>query len=607
MIPHLIVSLAALTANAVAVPSDETRRALRFDAIRGMCVQFDGRYQPLDTLARDVARRITGTSEFQNRDPVELLLGWTFDPDKWESTPLIAIRNAELRAALQLPAARLVFSYRELVAHEPLRKLIIDASRAGSAGKPDALQSKVSKINDQLVLLQDVFHGEVIRPIPHTTDPVGEWMTIAPGRAAGSPDAAARQAWDAVRVAFRASDSPRFDSACAELTAALNSLPSAYQPDGSILATEVHYNRLHPFRTAWMVMSLGALVSATAAMVRRRWFDVLSIVVLIAGFGLLTYGMSLRWTIAGRIPASNMFESLLFVSWGTGAAAILAGLFVRHRAIPLIASSMGAMALILADCLPLDSFIRPAAPVLMDTIWMSIHVPVIMVSYSVLLLAVLVAHVQVGVMAAAPSRTGVIHRMDAMHYWLVQAGSILLFAGIATGSMWAASSWGRYWGWDPKEVWSLVAFLGYMAILHVRINHEHVPGWAYGVGLLLSMTVFAIIVSRMSPVTSGKLPAMAGTFLAVGLFVLAHGEFATAFKSILAFWLIVMTYVGVNYVLGTGLHSYGFGAGAVVRYMFLIGGIDLAIVGACTIIHLVRRRSRLPTRPFALGAAGNPV
>jgi hypothetical protein len=73
-------------------------------------------------------------------------------------------------------------------------------------------------------------------------------------------------------------------------------------------------------------------------------------------------------------------------------------------------------------------------------------------------------------------------------------------------------------------------------------------------------------------------------------FVLARGRFATAVKSILAFWLIVMTYVGVNYVLGTGLHSYGFGTGAVVRYLYWIGGIDLALVMACATVYFANTR-----------------
>ena len=290
-----------------------------------------------------------------------------------------------------------------------------------------------------------------------------------------------------------------------------------------------------------------------------------------------------------------MFESLLFLSWGMGAFAVVSVFLLRDRVVPLTASAMGAVALILADCLPMDHFIRPIAPVLLDTVWMSIHVPVIMVSYSVLALAVVTAHVQLLVMAVAPRQRQLISTTDSLHYWYVHVGAILLAAGIITGSMWAASSWGRYWGWDPKEVWSLVAFLGYLAILHVRLDRVRTPKWLYGAGALLFAALFILVAPKLAPLTGPKLLVLAATLAAMLLFVLARGQLATALKSILAFWLIVMTYVGVNYVLGTGMHSYGFGTGAVVRYLFWIGGIDLALVMACTLVSLCRHP--LPTDP----------
>ncbi len=314
-----------------------------------------------------------------------------------------------------------------------------------------------------------------------------------------------------------------------------------------------------------------------------------SAVWLIAGFVALTYGLSLRWTIAGRIPASNMYESLLFLSWGMGAFAILSMLIIRDRLVPLTASFMGALSLLLADNLPLDSFIRPIAPVLLDTVWMSIHVPIIMVSYSVLALASLIAHAQLVTMAVAPSRQSVSRFIDSLHYWYINVGCILLGAGIVTGSMWAASSWGRYWGWDPKEVWSLVAFLAYVAILHRRLDKERPSAWIYFIGLVLTAVVLFIIATRLKPTSNLGILALTAGAAAVPLFAFARGPFADALKSVLAFWLIIMTYVGVNFVLGMGLHSYAFGTGAVAHYMFLIGGIDLGLIALCTIAYLARR------------------
>jgi ABC-type transport system involved in cytochrome c biogenesis permease subunit len=583
--PLILVALAVTTA--VAQPKLPT--AVNVDAIRDLPVQHDGRWPPLDTLARDAVESVTGRTRPDGHDPVRLLLAWTFDGDAWRNQPLIPIANAELRQELQLDAAKKVFSYTELVNHAPLRHLI-DALGHRAGGKLDPLESKVSDISEKLNLLDSVFDGGFILVIPHPSDLGAAWRPASKiAKGATDSEAPVRAAWADLGTAFRANDGAGFAAATARLKAALQALPAAYRPDPRLLATELRYNRLRPFRTAWVVMLIGATLATASLWVRRRWFDGLAVVGLIAGFAVLSYGLWLRWQIAGRIPATDMFESLLFLSWGMGAFAILAMLVQRTRVVPLTASIMGAVALILADVLPLDHFIRPTAPVLLDTIWMSIHVPIIMVSYSVLALAMLIAHVQLATMAIVPRRRELIAAIDGLHYWYLHVGSILLLIGIVTGSMWAASSWGRYWAWDPKEVWSLAAFLGYMAILHVRIDHERTPAWLYGLAVVLGLAVFAAALAPLAPLTPIKLAAAAGAAAAIALFALLRGTFATALKSALAFWLIIMLYVGVNFVLGTGLHSYGFGTGAVVKYLSRVAGVDLGLVGLCCIIYLARR------------------
>jgi cytochrome c biogenesis factor len=133
--------------------------------------------------------------------------------------------------------------------------------------------------------------------------------------------------------------------------------------------------------------------------------------------------------------------------------------------------------------------------------------------------------------------------MNGLLYWYIHVGSFLLIAGIITGSMWGASSWGRYWGWDPKEVWSLVAFLAYLAILHAR----------------------------------------SAAFI---------GPFGVAVISIAAFWTIIMTYVGVNYVLAAGLHSYGFGSSSIVNSMVLVLLAEVVFVMVGYAFHRRNLRSR---------------
>lgn len=600
---QLVLALVAVILATSPSPDAEAAPPLDTETIRAVPVQHDGRWPPLDTVARDIVESVTGRAQFRGYDPVALLLAWTFEPESWMPEPLIEIANAELRGELQLPASQTVFSYAELLNHAPFIALYRDLAHIERGQKPDALQSKVSDISEQLGTLQRVFSNEVIRFIPDPHEFGGAWYTIPfPADTSSPEDDSAiplQRTWAAVRTAFIDDDGPAFSSACNRLIALLEALPAAHRPSPKLIVAELRYNRLRPFRSAWMVMVAGAGLAALAMLLRRRWFDVLAVLGMIAGFALLTYGLSLRWQIAGRIPAANMFESLLFLSWGMGAFAILFMLVLRHRVVPLTTSVLGAAALMLADLLPLDSYIRPIVPVLQDTIWMSIHVPIIMVSYSVLALAVLIAHVQLVVMAAVPQRRQLAGAIDTLHYWYVLVGSILLLAGILTGSMWAASSWGRYWGWDPKEVWSLVAFLGYMAILHVRVNHDRVRPWSYVLAAVLGVALFALIGRKLAPLSAIEALSLGGAGLAMVFFVLARGAFATTVKSILAFWLIIMTYVGVNYVLGIGLHSYGFGTGAVARYMFWAGGLDLALVAVCGLIYLARRGE--PDSPPGIG------
>lgn len=586
--------LAVVTPAALPLEKELPGSSLDLSTIRALPVQHNGRWMPLDTVARDVVESVTGSEFHRGIDPTLLLLSWTLESQTWMQEPLITIANAELRSELELSNSQTVFSYTELVNHKPLLSLIDGLAHAGG-GKLDPLQSKVADINKKLWTLDRVFSRQIIRPIPDPADSLGAWFPITAMSPTDSDDiVAVKSAWAALGSALVIEEADAFAEASGRLVESLGKLPTAFRPDSKLLETELRYNKLRPFRTAWYIMVVGAVLAASRLLVRWRSVDAVAVIVMLAGFGVLTYGLLLRWQIAGRIPASNMFESLLFLSWGMGAAAILSMFVLRDRFVPLTASAMGALALILADCLPLDHFIRPIPPVLLDTIWMSIHVPIIMVSYSVLTLAVLIAHVQLVVLACAPTRSGAIKTIDSLHYWYMHAGSILLLAGIITGSMWAASSWGRYWGWDPKEVWSLVAFLAYITIMHVRIGPRRASFATYAVGLSLIAVVFVLVAQRLAPLDGGKLAALGATAAAVAMFVLSHGMLATALKSIVAFWLIIMTYLGVNYVLGTGLHTYGFGTGAVMDTMIRVGAIDLCLMVVLSAVHLARRPAQAP-------------
>ncbi len=466
------------------------------DILRRLPVQHDGRVMPLDTLARETVKQVTGQYRFDGIDPVALVLGWSLDPDGWAARPIVLVGGGESSAAAGLPPGVRHVSFLDLVGNQRLMHLCQQARVASEKDQPlNRVLKDAQKIEERLMSMQGFLQGKSLLVIPDLNDPSGQW---APPR--------------------------KLDSE-ADLLAISNDRPAAAVVTSEAMDREVTYNRVRPSRLAWWIL-LGATAATLLAWnLRQRWLDALAVGGLVAGFTAMTWGLAVRWMVAGRIPASNMYESLLFLGWGVGLFALIALIFLRNRLVILNATAMSALTMILADCLPMDPFIHPMPPVLSGTPWLAIHVPIIMVSYSVLALGVLIAHMQIGFEIFAPRRRDLVGRMNDMLYWYIHIGSILLIAGILTGSIWAASSWGRYWGWDPKEVWSLVAFLTYLAIVHGRFDR-------------------------------------------------LIGTFGVAALSIIAFWTIIMTYVGVNFVLASGLHSYGFGSSAVVRWLLIVGAVE---------------------------------
>ena len=504
----LVLGAATPASWGATLPDDAMIETLRF-----LPVQHDGRVMPLDTVAREAVRKVTGRGRWAGADPAATALGWTFDPGGWQAEPLVEV-HADLATVLGLGLVGGRASFHQLVNAPRLLALMDQARAASPADQPlNPAQAEARKIEERLVAMQGFLTGQVLR--------------VKPVVAASDPAAA----WEALPAIH----------APADLLAVAAARPAARFASDAAMEREVLYNRVRPTRLAWLVLVPAALFAGLAWGRGGRAWDLLAMIGLALGTAVMAWGIGLRWQIAGRIPASNMYESLLFLGCGVGVAALLALALLRNRLVTLNATAMAALTMLLTDLLPIDPFIHPMMPVLRGTPWLAIHVPIIMVSYSVLALGVVVAHMQIGVLIFAPAKREAALRMNELLYWYTLVGAILLIAGILTGSIWAASSWGRYWGWDPKEVWSLVAFLAYLAILHARFER----------------------------------------------FV---GPFGVAALSIVAFWTILMTYLGVNFVLATGLHSYGFGGSGVIRWMLLIAAAE-------TLFLTLGWFSQNPTRP----------
>jgi ABC-type transport system involved in cytochrome c biogenesis permease subunit len=346
-------------------------------------------------------------------------------------------------------------------------------------------------------------------------------------------------------AAYAKGDRSAMATAATELRDGLRALdPKAY-PGERDLRREVGYNGLKPFRTSWLFY-LGALLLLLASFpLKSRAAAMGGMALLVAGFAMQSWGMTLRVLISGRAPVTNMYETVVFVAWGAVLFALIFELRYRARTFGAMAAGLGTLALVLADSLPiLDGSIAPLVPVLRDNTWLTLHVLTIMLGYAALFLAAGLAHLSLAFFYFRPERAATLKTLSQFLHRCIQAGTLFLAVGILLGGVWASYSWGRFWGWDPKETWSLIALLGYLALLHGRF-----AGWVKDFGL--------------------------------------------AAGSIAGFLLVLMAWYGVNYILGTGLHSYGFGTGGLG---YVIGFVALE---AAVLLFSFARHSQLQKAPPA--------
>jgi ABC-type transport system involved in cytochrome c biogenesis permease subunit len=526
ILPFLVCAALTLCGAQGAAAASPTSQAawtgLDFTAARTIPVQYGGRTMPLDTLARQIIWQVTGRRSWQGYEPLGLLLAWTWQGQDWLQQPVVLVGFPALQKQIGLSEDQKHFSYTELMGNERLMRM---ASGDGENAELPAARRAAQQIVSRLEVLQNAFTGRLMRIVPPPGDESAAWMTVQElgSRIAGADAARLRSAMEKMQAGFVAGKAATFEAGTRELVDAVRGIDAAAQPDRSVLSLEVRYNQLRPFQWGWILTCLAMVAGLVSLATPNRVVRGAAWVLLVAGFAALTAGIVMRWRFSGHAPLATMYESLIFMGWGATAIGIVTAAIVGLRAaLPMMAGVATAI-LIVADSTPLDAMASPLVPVLRNTMWLTYHVLTIMLAYSALALATGVGHVQAATLAYRRGDTERAARLGRLLYGMILVGCVFLTAGIIFGAIWANKSWGRYWGWDPKETWSLITLLGYMTVLHGRrVN------W--------------------------------------------FGSFGLAAAAIVCFQLVVMTYYGVNFVLGTGLHSYGFATGGQIWVGLYVAG-----------------------------------
>ncbi len=228
-----------------------------------------------------------------------------------------------------------------------------------------------------------------------------------------------------------------------------------------------------PFTVSFAFYFAGMVSALGAAALGRRARALLGVAyaALAAGGIAHTVLFLQRWIIGGYPPLSGLFDAVVFFAWTSIIVFGIAETLFRTRWLALFVGVLEvALFAYAADC---DPTIRPLMPVLKST-WLVIHVFAYMTAYSIMAIACFNAILFYGYLNAQ-GESEQTRRFDSLVYRLVAFGFPLLTVGILTGAVWANRTWGRYWGWDIKETWSLITWIAYAVYLHLRFWSR---GWA---------------------------------------------------------------------------------------------------------------------------------
>jgi len=511
--------------------------AVDVSSFERLAIQNGGRVKPFDTFARESVQLITGSQTFNKKNPTELVLAWLFFPNQWKDQKFFEIKNLQLRRELGIKETGFFVSPENLVHNDKMASAMTALSHLEKEKKKlSPYFQAVQRVNNQIATYNEIISGLAIKLIPQTLST--DWLSLSDLK--DDDQNAFGMVASGFFKAITKNDNVAFNEAVSNFKKlARNSAPQLY-PSEQILSEEYFYNQIHPFRLAYIFYLIAALMFALAINIKNyKIIGKLALVATSLGLAIHVTGFIFRCYIAGRPPVSNMYESIIWVSLGCIVFGLIFEFIYKRKYIGLAATTVATLGLIIGDSLPavLDQSIRPLEPVLRSNYWLTIHVLTITLSYAAFALAMGIGNIALSYYARGIENNNreKLQALSLFIYRCLQVGVLLLTAGTILGGVWADYSWGRFWGWDPKETWALIADLGYLAVLHGRFT-----GWLR--------------------------------------------TFGTIAASVTAFSGVVMAWYGVNFVLGVGLHSYGFGGGG-VQYVSAVLCAQLLYVAIAGLKH----------------------
>lgn len=476
-------------------------------------VLYNNRVYPLQTLAKDFTMKLYGSATYRGLTPEQVFTGWIFYYSSWKDQPMIKIKSGLARRMLGTEGRYVALSnytdaQNQYKLDEAVNRIL--------AGEASADKRGIEEANEKYNLIAMLYSGKMLKLYPYCAsaeEPL-EWYAQADRlpQAMGEDEAIfVRKSLSYVQEMVMKKDYEGVSSLLAKIKVYQGKRAGDSLPGAARFNAEKWYNGMDytkPMAVSCIIIGLLAFIYYCRKMMNRKHagkcVTVVLDVLLALVFIYLTAALVLRGYVSNHLPLSNGFETMQFMAW---AVLLLTFLFQRRFALALpfgfLLCGLALMVSMLGEANPQITQLMPvlASPLL------CIHVVIIMVAYSLLAFMMLNGVTAVFLHFSRQDCSFEVERLQVISRLMLYPAVFLLTVGIFIGAVWANVSWGRYWGWDPKEVWALITMLVYALALH---------------------------------------PASLPWFRRPMLFHVF---------SILAFLSVLITYFGVNFLLG-GMHSY---------------------------------------------------
>ena len=523
----LAVTLTGLSwTNTAQAAGNSSAKQKHIDAFSELLVQdHQGRIEPVSTLASDLLRKIAKADKWDGMSSVEFFLELSANPDKWKTVPLIKVGNPELSRELGVSGG--FISFRQMFDDAGNYKLNEKVQQAYN--KKQTLRNKYDKevmnVDERVNICYQIFNGDFLKIFPIPNDANKTWATsstLPKTMKKTEADFAGNIFSLYYQSYFEAESSGNYAKADENL-GYINKFQQTYgadiMPSKTKINLEILYNEWNIFgKLAKIYAALGFILLVVHFMqILKSTNQYARYInwgtwVIFAAFAFYTFGLALRWYISGHAPWSNGYETMIYVGWATSLSGFI---FVKRSPITLaVTTLLASIILFVAGMSWMNPEITNLVPVL-KSYWLVVHVAIITASYGFLAMGALLGMLNLVLMILRNKQNNqnISYTILEVSYIVEMAliiGLFMLTIGSFIGGVWANESWGRYWGWDPKETWALVTVLVYSIILHLR-----------------------------------KVPGLKSTFALNSLALVGLSS-------------VLMTFFGVNYYL-SGMHSYGAG------------------------------------------------